>query len=262
MDMSSLTTDERSVVEVLFEDWKDLLLCTSIDQGMARLSIPFSHASRLRIAEFLIGDQVASGLMRWAPSIYVLTNQERLVARCALQMWRQGRRNPQPDEDQWAKSGWTTDQMEVAFDAIGWLGFMRKEAERYELVDDPPSFLKGIGFYFHEVVLTGRDERFNTNCAPDFFIMTNPAVRERFYRPSQLAIANAGEGMSDKMVDAARGVKVAGARPLRDTGFYGNERAILNDACAWSDELIQVVMDQEKLVVVKPETTWYLLAGG
>jgi len=262
MHKSSLTTDERRVVEVLLEDWKDLLRCTSIDQGMARLGVPFWHASRLRISEFLVGDQAASGLMRWAPSIYVLTNEERLVARRALRIWRQRQPNLQPNEDEWARSGRTNDQIKVAFDAMSWLGFMRKAGDRYELADNPESFLKGKGFYFHEVALTARGERFNTNCAPDFFIMTCSPVRERFARRAQSASADAREGMSDKMVDAARGVKLAGARPLRDTGFYGNERAILNDACAWSDEPIQVVMGHEKLVEVKPETTWYLLAGG
>jgi hypothetical protein len=262
MESTSLTADESRVVDVLLEDWKDLLRCTSINQAMARVGVPFSHASRLRIAELLAGDKAASGLMRWAPSIYVLTNEERLVARRALRMWRQGRRNPQADDDEWALSGWTTDQMEVAFDAMSRLGFMRKAGDRYELADNPESFLKRKGFYFHEVVLTARGERFNTNCAPDFFIMTCSPVRERFGRRAQSASANAREGMSDKMIDAARGVKLAGARPLRDTGFYGSERAILNDACAWSDDPIQVVMDHEELVEAKPETAWYLLAGG
>jgi len=129
-------------------------------------------------------------------------------------------------------------------------------------VDNAESFLKGLGFYFHEVVLTARDERFNTNCVPDFFIMTSSVVRERFNRLSHVASSTAAEGMSDKMVNAVRGVNTSGARLLHDHGFYGAERAILNDACGWSDEAIQVVMDHGKLVNVKPETTWYLLGGG
>jgi len=145
---------------------------------------------------------------------------------------------------------------------MSWLGFMRKAGDRYELGDNPESFLKGLGLYLHEVVLTARDERFNTNCAPDFFIMTCLPVRERFNRPSQLASATAGEGISDKMVNAVRGVNTSGVRALRDHGFYGAERAILNDACGWSDEAIQVVMDHGKIVNLKPETTWYLLGGG
>jgi hypothetical protein len=262
VDKGALTTDECSAIEVLLEDWKDLLRCTAIHQAMERAGLPFSHASRLRVAEFLIADTTASGLMRWAPSTYVLTNDEKLVARHALRLWHQGKPNPQPSEDEWPRSGWKVAQIEAAFDAMTWLGFMRKVNGRYELTVNAGSFLKGLGFYFHEVVLTARDERFNTNCAPDFFIMTCSPVRERFTRPSQVASSTAAEGMSDKMVNAVRGVDTSGARPLRDHGFYGAEHAILNDACGWSDEAIQVVMDQGKLVDVKPETTWYLLGGG
>src|SRR5262249_26293335 len=111
-------------------------------------------------------------------------------------------------------------------------------------------------------VLTERDERFNTNCAPDFFIMTCPRVRERFNRPSQVASSTAAEGMSDKMVDAVRGVNTGGARALHDHGFYGGQRAVLNDACGWSDKPILVGMDHGELAEVRPETTWYLLGGG
>jgi hypothetical protein len=262
VDKSSLTTEECRTVEVLLEDWKDLLRCTAIHQAMERAGLPFSHPSRLRVAEFLIADATASGLMRWAPSTYVLTNDEKLVARHALRLWRQDKPNPQPSEDEWRRSSWEADRIEVAFNAMTWLGFMQKVNGRYELADNAELFLKGLGFYFHEVVLSARDERFNTNCAPDFFIMTCSAVRERFNRPSQVASSTAAEGMSDKMVKAVRGVDTSGARPLRDHGFYGAERAILNDACGWSDEAIRVVMDHGTLVDVKPETTWYLLGGG
>jgi hypothetical protein len=262
MAPDSLTAEETRVVEVLLGDWRDLLRCTAIHQAMERVGIPFSHASRLRISEFLIGDAAASGLMRWAPSIYVLTNDEKLIARREVRLWREGARIPHPGEDEWRKSGRGAKQIEGAFEALAWLGFMRKTAGRYELADNPESFLKGLGFYFHEVVLMARDERFNTNCAPDFFIMTCSPVRERFNRPSQVASSTTAEGMSEKMVNAVRGVNTSGARALRDHGFYGAERAILNDACGWSDEAIQVVIDHGKLIDVKPETTWYLLGGG
>jgi hypothetical protein len=258
----SLTAEETRVVEVLLGDWRDLLRCTAIHQAMERVGIPFSHASRLRIAEFLIGDAAASGLMRWAPSIYVLTNDEKLVARGAVQFWRQGARIPQPRDDEWRKSGTGVGQIEDAFEALAWLGFMRKTGG-YELAGDAESFLRGLGFYFHEVVLPARGERFNTNCAPDFFIMTYPLARERMLERASASVTSApGEGMSQKMLDAIRGVEKFGARALRESAFYGAERAILNDACGWSDEPIRVVMDAGKLVELTPETIWYLLGGG
>jgi hypothetical protein len=248
---------------VLIEDWKDLLRNTAIHQAMIRVGVPFSHANRLRIAEFLLGDDTASGLMRWAPSVYILTNDEKLIARRLLRFSREGRPIPQPDHDDWRGSGWNREQINDAFEALTWLGFMQKTAGRYDLTKEYESFLRGLAFYFHEVVLPARNDRFNTNCAPDFFIMTNPRLRdlmrERIAKPSA---SLATEGMSEKMLDAVRGVNTSGARPLGDSGFYGAERAILNDACGWSDHPIQVVIDHGKLIEVAPATSWYLLGGG
>jgi hypothetical protein len=263
METTSLTAEERRAVEVLCEDWRDLLRCTAIHQAMERVALPFSHASRLRIAEFLIGDATASGLMRWAPSIYVLRNGEKLIARQVLRLVREGVPMPPPQGDEWRKLGLNAKEIEDAFDAMTWLGFMRKTDGRYDLAEGCESFLRGLGFYFHEVVLPARRERFNTNCAPDFFIMTCSPVRERMCeRLSQGAGSAPREGMSEKMLDAVRDPNASGARPLTDSAFYGSERAILNDACGWSDQPIRIVMDHGKLVEIKPETTWYLLGGG
>ena len=159
MSGDALMTEEARVVEVLLGDWRDLLRCTAIDQAMERVGIPFSHASRLRIAEFLIGDAAASGLMRWAPSIYVLTNDEKLIARRAVRLWREGAGIPQPGEGEWRKSGRSGEQIEDAFEALAWLGFMRKTGGRYELADGADSLLRGLGFYFHEVVLPARGDK-------------------------------------------------------------------------------------------------------
>ena len=43
--------------------------------------------------------------MRCVPSTYVLTNDEKLIARRALRLWRASWRNPQPDEEEWLKAG-------------------------------------------------------------------------------------------------------------------------------------------------------------
>jgi hypothetical protein len=68
--------------------------------------------------------------------------------------------------------------------------------------------------------------------------------------------------MSQKMLDALRGRAASAARPLSESACYGDERAILNDACGWSDEPIKVVMDHGRLAEVTLGTTWYLLGGG
>jgi hypothetical protein len=264
MQHHPLTAEETRVVELLWDDWRDVLCCTSIDQAMERAGTPFSHAQGLRIAEFVLRDPQADALMRWHPATYVLTNQEKLIARRILRLQREGAALPQPDEDGREKFGFDGDHVLQAFEILTWLGFLQKTTNGYQLIQDHARFLEGLGFYFHEVMLTARNERFNTNCAPDFFIMTNPSMRQRLLErvaPDDRPLTVA-EGMSQKMLDALHGGAASAARPLSQSAFYGDERAILNDACGWCDEPIRVVIDHGRLAEVTPVTAWYLLGGG
>jgi len=264
MQHHSLTGEETRIVELLCDDWRDVLRCTTIDQAMERPGTPFSHAQRLRIAEFLLRDPEADALMRWQPATYVLTNQEKLIARQILRLRREGAALPQPDDPEREIFGLDGDGALQAFETLTWLGFLQRTTNGYQLAQDYARFLQGLGFYFHEVSLPARNERFNTNCAPDFFIMTHPSTRQRLLERVALADrpVTIAEGMSEKMVDALRGGAGSRARPLSQSAFYGDERAILNDACGRSDEPITVVMDHGRLAEVTPATTWYLLGGG
>jgi hypothetical protein len=155
------------------------------------------------------------------------------------------------------------DRISEAFETLAWLGFLLKRNHAYELAQGYARFLNGVGFYFHEVVLPARNERFNTNCAPDFFIMTHPPSRQRLLKSvagGNLPIG-VSEGMSPRMLEAVRGLTLD-ARPLTESGSFGNERAILKDACGWSDEPIRIVMDRGRLAEVTPASTWYLRGGG
>jgi hypothetical protein len=265
MQHNPLTAEETRVVELLWDDWRDVLRCTSIDQAMERAGTTFSHAQRLRIAKFLLRDPQADPLMRWQPTTYVLTNQEKLIARRILRLRREGAAVPQPDKASRDIFGLDDENVLQAFETLRWLGFLQKTDDAYQLAQDYARFLQGLGFYFHEVSLSARKERFNTNCAPDFFIMTNSSMRQRLLErvaagPDRPITVD--EGMTEKMVVALRGGASSTARPLSQSAFYGNERAILNDACGWSDEPITVVMDHGRLAEVTPDSTRYLLGGG
>jgi hypothetical protein len=264
MDDGSLTTQETRIVEILYEDWRELLRCTAIDQAMERAGEQFSHASRVRIAKFLLGDAKADALMRWEPAVYVPTNPEKLVARRILRGWHQRSVVPQPGDGDSEGFALSANRVAEAFETLAWLGLLQKTGGRYRLAANYASFVRGLGFYFHEVVLPARSERFNTNCAPDFFIMTHPRTRQRFLERAAGGNPPIGvsEGMSEKMTNALRGVTTAAARPLLESASYEDEFAILNDACAWSDEAIRIVMDRGRLAEVTPAGTWYLLGGG
>ena len=47
-------TYEQEVMQTLLQDWKDVLRCTSIDQALERVGIPFDHERRLAIATLLL----------------------------------------------------------------------------------------------------------------------------------------------------------------------------------------------------------------
>jgi hypothetical protein len=263
MEPQALTAEETKVVEILYGDWQDLLRCTSIDQAMGRAGLPVSHRHRLHITEFLRGDAKADALMRWEPAVYVLTNEEKLLARRILRLWQERSTIFQPGDAEMQRFDLGGDRASEAFETLAWLGFLRKTNHGYELAPNHARFLGGLGFDFHEVVLPARNERFNTNCAPDFFIMTHPPTRQKLLKrvaDGKQPVA-AGEGMSQKMIDAIRAT-MSGGRALSQSAPYGDERAILNDACGWSDDPIGVVMDHGKLVELTPASTWYLLGGG
>ncbi len=264
MDYYSLTTQEIRIVEILYDDWQDLLRCTAIDQAMERAGEPFSHASRVRIAEFLLGDSKADTLMRWEPAVYLLTNVEKLLARRILRGWRQDAVLLQPGDGDSGGPALDADRVAEAFETLALIGFLHKTNGGYQLAADHARILRGLGFYFHEVVLPARGERFNTNCAPDFFIMTHRRARQRLLErvAGGSSPVGVGEGMSEKMVNALRSATTSAARPLSESASYQDELAILNDACAWSDEPIRIVMDRGRLTEVTPDSTWYLLGGG
>jgi hypothetical protein len=136
MDAAELTANERAVVDVLLADWQDLLRCTTIDQAMARVGGPFSHPVRLRVAEFLRTNGRAAEAMRWALPTYVLTNDEKLVARYLVRCCSGGGEIPPPAA---AATGAqvTRETAQTAFEALRWLGFLVPQPGGWILADDP-----------------------------------------------------------------------------------------------------------------------------
>src|SRR5216684_2635366 len=205
-------TAETRVVEILCDDWRDLVRCTTIDQAMERAGVAFSHESRLRIAELLRHDPAAAKLMRWDLATYALTNDEKLFARLILRAAPSRGLIPDPEDIRARGIDWSSAGIPQALETLQWLGFLRQSLGGYELAPDHDHFLTGIGFYFHEVVIPKSGERFNANCATDFFVMTHRPTRERVlaqFRGGGLP-ETAGEGMSQMMIEAIRAASRAG----------------------------------------------------
>ena len=145
--------------------------------------------------------------------------------------------------------------------ALAWVGFLKVEGEEVQLAPDYRSFLSGLDFYYHEVVLES-GERFNTNCAPDFFFLVHRPTRQRILvalREGTLPEVSSQLGMSAKMVAAVQ--RWAQTQTWPET-MYEDQRATLNDACGFSAERIRIVVEREQLRELSPENTWYLRGGG
>src|SRR5579875_2241129 len=174
----NLTAQESRVVEILYDDWRYLLRCSTIDQAMERAGVSFSQQSRLRIAAFLRRDPAAVKLMRWDLAAYVLTNEEKLFARLILRTAPSLGLIPNPDDLSPPRADWSSAGVPRWLETPAWIGVLRPSLAAYELAPDHMRFLCGLGVHFHEVDLPERSERFNRNCATDVFIVTDRGTRE------------------------------------------------------------------------------------
>ncbi len=268
MPLEDLGNVEQRAFQVLLDDWEDLLRCTTVDQAMERAGVPFSHEARLRIAAHLRASQPPA--MSWELPTYVLTNAEKRVARHLFARWQESEEVP-PASALATLARTSTAQAAAALETLVWLGLLERRGQDW--VPQPNSdSLAGLGLHYHEVVLPERGERFNTNCVPDFFIMTHPATRERrlsAFVSGDDPLASGDVGMTPRMTEAVgrmtEAVRSAVAEQL-ETGLrarsYDDQTAILNDTCAWSDIPIRIVMAYGGLSAITPESTWYLVGGG
>jgi len=256
-----LSPKEQEAVQVLLQDWQDILRCTTIDQALERVGIPFTHERRMAIAVFLLESPEIQEAMRWHPATYLLTNDEKLIARALLRCEKNSQPLPAAADIAQALS-LSEERVQEGLAALTWVGFLRKtDGQGVCLAPDYRQFLTGLGLYYHEVVLES-GERFNTNCALDFFIMVHSPTRQKIpaaLREGTLPEVSSQMGMSTKMVEA---IRKAAKTQIWQATMYEDQRATLNDACGFSAERIRVVVDRGRLYEVSPENTWYLRGGG
>jgi len=264
-----LSPKEQEAMQVLLQDWQDILRCTTIDQALERVGIPFTHERRVTIAAFLLENLEIQGVMRWHPATYILTNDEKLIARALLKHEKNSQPLPAAADIAQALS-LSEQKVQEGLAALAWVGFLRKtKGQEVYLAPDYRQFLTGLGLYYHEVVLES-GERFNTNCALDFFIMVHRPTRQKILaslREGTLPEVSSQMGMSTKPVlsiveGMVEAIQKAAKTQMWQESLYEDQRATLNDACGFSTERIRIVVERGQLREVSPESTWYLRGGG
>lgn len=155
-----LSAREQEVVAFLREQWGHSYRITTIEQGMAALGMPLDHRVRLKIGRYLAQDlSLSDKLKRWSPVPFILTEGEKLVARCIWNAWRQSGRVV-PIGDLGRALALPQRIIESGLSVLEELGFLHFHGDAYHPVEDFEERAGGLGFNFHTVTVK-HGERFN-----------------------------------------------------------------------------------------------------
>ena len=96
---AGLSTEGRQVVDYLFNDWKEQCRSTTIPQAMGNLGMKPDDAFRLQVIDYLRANlDQARNLRFWGPNNYLLTHDEKLIAKLLLNTYRDEDRLPSRQE--------------------------------------------------------------------------------------------------------------------------------------------------------------------
>lgn len=186
-----MPTVELRVIAFLVDEWQAGLRITTVPQALARLGLPDDDEMRWRIGQRLerawrrrlglrglwrglrslrsadwrkVGawlpalsrlPSLAAEARDWNPAVYILSNDEKLIAR---HIFRSGR--VQPPEELGAVLGLERSIVETGLRLLTRCGFLAGEGGDYRLASGHQRLLEGLGFNFHTVTLES-GEQFN-----------------------------------------------------------------------------------------------------
>lgn len=242
------------MLEILCTDWQDLLRCTTLDQAMARLDMPATTEARCRLAEVLLVDPALREGMRWHPSTYILTNDEKVLAKTVLH----AAQTPEvPSLDDLARQAAANlETVREGLEMLCWIRFLVRERGHLRPAAGHRQFLGGLGLGFHELTVDDH-ERFNVNCFFDFLLLVDPRYRAAALARPQ-TYTSPQPGMTARMVAALRAIprEKLVLRPLDD------REVTLRSVCAHCVERITIRAASGQVVQVEPRHAWYLRGGG
>lgn len=219
-----MPTVEEQVVALLSTEWQEGLHITTIPQALARLGLPDDEETRWRIGRLLErawekrrgasgmwhGLRLLRGATRrnptawlpvlrrlpslvaearaWSPAVYILSNEEKLIARHVL---RAGR--VPSVEEIGAALGLSSGAVETGLRMLRRLGFLAGVEGGHRFAPGHERLLAGLGFNFHTVALEG-GEQFNVPCAIDFLLLVSSQ-----YANQRVIIADACAHCTDRI---------------------------------------------------------------
>ncbi len=159
-NLGPLLPNEKRVVDFLRAEWEQDFRITTIQQAADALGLPGEDSLRLRVGRHLAADPgLNSKLERWGPVAFILTEEEKLLARC---LQRQGRTTGALPSSQELSEvlGQSTAAVDAGLEILMDLGLLVRQADTCVLAKDFEEQAGALGFNFHTVLLES-GERFN-----------------------------------------------------------------------------------------------------
>jgi len=233
-----MSSNEERVIALLLAEWQEGLRITSVPQAMSRLGLSDEEDTRWRIGQRLerawrrrlglrglwrglrwlrgAGWRGVGGWLRplgrmpslaiearnWNPAVFILSNDEKLIARHILNAGRMP-----PPEGIGSALGLNRLAVDVGLRMLARLGFLVGAEGGYRLAPDHRLLLQGLGFNFHTVTLES-GEQFNVPCAVDFLLLVSSR-----YRNQQVVIDDACAHCTDRIRLVFDGGEVAEVTP-------------------------------------------------
>lgn len=136
---SDLSAEVQQVVDYLFKDWERQFRSTTISQAMANLDMKPDDALRLQVIDYLRANRdKARNLRTWGPNNYILTNDEKLIAKFLLNTKRDESRLPSRRE--------ISSKLDIPEREVGdRLAFMAQVGFLYAINDEALGYALGAG---------------------------------------------------------------------------------------------------------------------
>ena len=155
-----LSPQARQVVDYLLEDWKKQFRSTSIPLAMSNVGLESNDSLRLEIGQYFRDHtDLANNLKWWGTNNYILSNEEKLIAKYVLNTHRDEERLPGVSE--------VAQALDLPADRLRQrLGFMAQagllvesteEALGYALADGYKGWGGPLRYNFHTVSIEGEE---------------------------------------------------------------------------------------------------------
>jgi hypothetical protein len=158
-DRAEISAKARQVVEYLVADWNQQFHSTSVPLAMANLGMEPDDTLRLEIAaHFRSHTELANNLKWWGTNNYILSNDEKLIAKYLLNIYRDEERLPGAPE--LAKAVALSEaEVESKLAFLARAGLLEKSAGSelgFSLTDGYRSWGGPLRYNFHTVSIEGQ----------------------------------------------------------------------------------------------------------